>query len=544
MHGPNESTPKPKCLKPPNPFSFPSSLSLSLSLLTTMKKLLNYCTSCSWCNYNGISRFLLYSTETLPYSASKETLYGRITIAGDPRVSIVQILDQWVREGRGIEQGELRKIIRQLRNYKRYKHALEISEWMSDKTYLDLLPGDVAVQLDLISKVRGLEQAEKYFHNIPNTSRVFQVYGALLNCYAHAKSLDKAEAIMQKMRDLGFSRTSLSYNAMLKLYSQMGKDEKLDFLMAEMEEKGISCDKFTFNIRLNAYAAASDIEGMEKLLMKMEVYPLFSIDWNAYVVAANGYLKVGLVEKALAMLKKSEQLITIKTRRLAYEILLSMYATAGKKDEVYRIWNLYKKIGRVYNMSYLCMVSALVKLDDLDGAEKILVEWEAENKYFDFRVPNLLVSAYCRKGLFVEAESIVSRLIESGKEPNASTWDRLAFGYHKYNQMAKAVETMKKAILASQPGWKPNSVILASCLEYLKGKEDVEAAEELISLLGERGHFSTDMHNKLVDNIKNGNPEPKILDQMAGDDQPLEGEKLGGMEFKLSEESGSEATVN
>ncbi|KAA8524404.1 hypothetical protein F0562_010805 [Nyssa sinensis] len=525
-----------------------------------MKKLLDYCTSRSWCNYNGISRVLLCSTETLTYSATKETLYGRITIAGDTRVSIVQILDQWVREGRCIKRGELRKIIAQLRNYERYKDALEcnwsvrsggeldkpqpkISEWMSDKPYLDLLPGDVAVQLDLISKVRGLEQAEKYFHNIPNTSRVFRVYGTLLNCYAHAKSLDKAEAIMQKMRDLGFAR-SFSYNAMLKLYSQMGKDEKLDFLMAEMEEKGISCDKFTFNIRLNAYAAASDIEGMEKLLSKMEVYPSFTIDWIAYVIAANGYLKVGLVEKALAMLKKSEQLITIKTRRRAYEILLSMYATAGKKDEVYRILNLYKKIGRVYNTNYLCMVSALFKLDDHDGAEKILVEWEAEKKYFDFRVPYLLGSAYCRKDLFVEAESIVRRLIESRKEPNASTWDRLAFGYHKSNQMAKAVETMKKAILASQPGWKPNGVILASCLEYLNGKEDVEAAEELISLLGERGHFSTEMHNKLVDNIKNGNPEPKILDQMAGDDQPLEGEKLGGMEFKLSEKSGSEATVN
>ncbi|KAF5934975.1 hypothetical protein HYC85_026104 [Camellia sinensis] len=359
----------------------------------------------TWCKHGGIAR-VLYCTETLTAcsssssssSSSRDTLYSRISPLGDPRVSIEPILHHWVREGRVIEHQQLQMIIKLLRKFRRFKHALQVSEWMSDKSYFDLFPGDVAIRLDLISKVHGLEQAEDYFNHIPNALRVFPVYGALLNCYAHAKSLEKAEATMQNMRELG-SRTPLVYNVMLKLYSQMGKRKKIDSLVQEMEEKGIAGDKFTFSILLNSHAVTSDIKGMEKILMKMEADPVISMDWNAYVIAANGYLKAGLVEKAFSTLKKSEQLITVKSRKHAYEFLLTLYASMGNKDEVYHMWNLCKKSGKIYNTNYISMLSSLGKLDDLDGMEKIFEEWEINRTCFDFRVPNWMISAYCRKGL-------------------------------------------------------------------------------------------------------------------------------------------------
>ncbi|XP_057472989.1 pentatricopeptide repeat-containing protein At2g20710, mitochondrial-like isoform X1 [Actinidia eriantha] len=497
-----------------------------------MMKLLQSCKSSSWRNKGCISRvlsILLFSTQTVASSSSKDTLYGRLLPFGNPRASIVPVLDQWAGEGRIVEQEELQVIIKSLRKFRRFKHALEISEWMSNKRYLDLSPGDVAVRLDLISKVHGLEQAEKYFSNIPIAYRGLRVIGALLNCYAHAKSLEKAEATMQKLRELGFVLTPLPYNVMLKLYADMGKREKLDPLMQEMEKEGITCDKFTFNIRLNAYSTDSDIEGMEKLLMKMEADPVVNMDWHAYIVAANGYLRAGVVEKALEMLKKSEQLVAGKTSRFAYEVLLTLYASIGKKNEVYRIWDLYKKTGKVYNMSYLSMISALAKLDDLDGAEMIWEEWEAKKEHFDFRIPNLVIKAYCKKGLLGKAESIVNRLVESGKEPSGTIWQHLASGYQEDDQMEKAAETMKKAILASHQGWKPNLATLAACLEYLKGKGSTQVAEELIKLLQENGSIPKEVCDRLVNYMESGDPTLNALDVMGGKIQAPERER--GMEF-------------
>lgn len=47
----------------------------------------------------------------------------------------------------------------------------------------------------------------------------------------------------------------------------------------------------------------------------------------------------------------------------------------------------------------------------------------------------------------------------------------------KNNQMVKAIEMTKKAILAYQRGWKLNCVTLSACLNYLNLKGDVEVAE-------------------------------------------------------------------
>ncbi|KAJ9690448.1 hypothetical protein PVL29_012876 [Vitis rotundifolia] len=135
-------------------------------------------------------------------------LYRRISPLGDSKISMVPVLDEWVQKGRTVNEEELRDIIQKLNHYRRFKHALEISQWMSDKRYIPLMPRDIALRMNLILKVHGLEQVENYFNNIHKNLKTYQVYIALLNCYALEKSVDKAEAIMQRLRDLGLVRTA------------------------------------------------------------------------------------------------------------------------------------------------------------------------------------------------------------------------------------------------------------------------------------------------------------------------------------------------
>ncbi|KAE9465683.1 hypothetical protein C3L33_02396, partial [Rhododendron williamsianum] len=164
----------------------------------------------------------------------------------------------------------------------------DVSQWMSDKKKFQLSFNDIAVQLDLISKVHGTKLAENYFNNIPEKSKGVEAYGVLLNCYARDKSVEKAEAIMQKMRELG--QTTFTFNVMLNLYRLVEKHDKIDLLVHEMEEK------------------------------------------------AKGFIKAGLTKKALEMLKKSEGLILASKRRsMAYDFLLTQYAAIGEKDEVYAV---------------------------------------------------------------------------------------------------------------------------------------------------------------------------------------------------------------
>ncbi|KAI3698283.1 hypothetical protein L2E82_41709 [Cichorium intybus] len=454
----------------------------STCLCMMMMAFLRSCKSSK--GYVSISRGLFYSTETSiiqekHISKKNDNLYRRISPVGDPNVSMIPILEQWEKEGKSVKFKQLIDMIKSLRKFNRYTHALQLSDWMFKKTS-KLNPAGVAVHLDLLSRVHGLEQAENYFNTIPEEVKNFQVYGALLNCYASTKSLEKAEALIEKMKQMGMM-TTLSYNSMLNLYKKTENRQKLDETYQEMLETGISCDKQTYYIRLSAHASVSDIQGMEKVLKKMEEGSGLTVDWNAYIIAAGGYLKSGTPEKSYEMLKKSEECIRGNSKGAAWEILIRMYSSLGKKDDVYRIWDLYKTSwSKVYNRGYSSIINALVKLDDIEGAEKMLTEWESQNLSFDFRIPNMVIGAYCKKGILGKAEEYVERVEGMGKVAPASTWGLFVAAYVRDNEMEKAVEVLKKCVdCEDKRGCRFDEDIFGKCVEYLKGKGDLELVEEI-----------------------------------------------------------------
>ncbi|XP_015899701.3 pentatricopeptide repeat-containing protein At2g20710, mitochondrial [Ziziphus jujuba] len=469
-----------------------------------------------------------YNYSTSPRSSWKQpvdALYRKISPMGDPKVSIVPVLDKWVQDGQYVSKAGLLDIIKELRHYGRYGHALEISMWMTDKRYYPLSYGHVAIRLDLISKVHGIEQAENYFNSVPRQLKSLEVYGALLNCYARAELVEKAEAVMQQMRDMGLARSILSYNTLLNLYYKTGGYEKMENLLHEMEEKGIDNDKITYAIQISAYAANSDVDGINKILTKMETNPEV-LDWATYSTAANGFIKAGLVDKALLMLKKSEEMISTANKKpAAFEFILTQYAAIGKKDEVLRLWELFNKQLRVFNRGYMSMITSLLKFDDIESAEKIFEEWESRNLNYDIRIPNFLIRAYCRKGLFEKAESLLTRVIEKGGKPDEKTWRYLASGYFKHNQMWKAVEATKQEISVARSFWRPSKYYLAVSLDYLKGKGDLEGAEEIIRLVRDKGFVSWDIQEKVLDYIKDGEsnsplPFGLLAKALDGDEEP------------------------
>ncbi|CAN4117459.1 unnamed protein product [Withania somnifera] len=415
---------------------------------------------------------------------NKDSLYRRISPIGDPNVSIVPILDQWIKEGKHVVKEELQRMIKELRDYKRYKHALEVSNWMTDKRFFIPQPFDIGVRLDLIFRSKGIEEVEKYLDSIPQQFKGFHIYSALLNCYTTERSVEKAEAIMQKVRDMGFARAPLCYNFMMSMYYKTGNWEKMDNIMNEMEGKGIIFDQFTLMIRLSAYAAAGDSDGIDKIAMMLESGKRITLDWNAYTIIAEKYLNVGQAEKALAMLIKLEGILaTVKNKHGAFILLLKLYAQAGKKEEVHRIWDLYKQNQQIYNKGYICMMNSLMKFDDIEGAEQIIEEWESRGLSYDFRIPNFLIGAYCRNGLLRKAEALVDRGLSKGGVPSVITWCHLSSGYIHEDQVSKAIEALNKAILICPPKFSPSKETLRTCVEYWENQGNVEKAEEFVRSL-------------------------------------------------------------
>ncbi|XP_047954048.1 pentatricopeptide repeat-containing protein At2g20710, mitochondrial-like isoform X4 [Salvia hispanica] len=261
---------------------------------------------------------------------------------------------------------------------------------------------------------------------------------------------------------------------------------KLEALAREMQDEGIVYNRLTYEILLKGYARF-DLERMERLLVKMEADYWDYINFHTYATAAKGYLKAGDSEKAYALLRKAESLTGVHGGSSTYLSLITYYAAMQRTEDVYRVWNLLPDFAELSNKYYVTMISSLEKLEDLDGARNILEEWEGTNADFDIEIPNLVIRAYCKKGGVRDAEIILKRLMDAGKELNALTFSHMALGYLKDGQMEKTVEFTKKAFLASLPSWKPNLIVVSACLEYLQEKKDANGMQEMLMLLEKYG---------------------------------------------------------
>ncbi|XP_074311085.1 pentatricopeptide repeat-containing protein At4g21705, mitochondrial-like [Silene latifolia] len=415
---------------------------------------------------------------------------------------------------------ELRNVIRTLRRQRRFCRALEVSEWAMSKTVSNPKPGDLASQLSLINQVHGLDAAEKFFNEVDVHTE--KTYGALLNCYVEAKLVDKSLSHFKTMKGMGFPMNSLPYNNMMTLYLNTGQSEKVTELISEMEENGISPDNITYRIWLKALASKLDFTSMETVIKKMEGQHGLTIDWLTYVVVANYHIEGGLTEKAVYYLQQAE--LKVQGNPVAFNHLITTYAKIGDLSQVMSLWQRRSGISKAHiNPDYMAMIGSLVKLDQFQEAEGILLEWESLCSFYDFRVVNALLLGYTQKGQVERAEKLLDGILSSRKiMPIPNTWSIISVGHIKCGNMQKALLCLKKALelgLRSQHrGWIPNYEVTSSILKWLGDEGEIREVDEFLKLLSQVIPMNEDMYRTLLMvNIRHGNEIDDILERMKDD---------------------------
>ncbi|CAM8974452.1 unnamed protein product [Rhodiola kirilowii] len=250
--------------------------------------------------------------------------------------SAATVLNEAESEGRMFTKWELCKIVKELRKYRRFRLALEVYEWMNNRGQrYRLSSSDTAIQLDLVSKVQGVSSAEDFFQKLPDTLRDNRVYGSLLNAYAQAKMKEKAESLMDNMRNQGYASHPLPFNVVMTLYMNLKEYDKVYAMVAEMMQKNIRLDIYTYNIWLSS---CGSMEKMEQVFAQMKMDKGCHPNWTTYSTMATVYIKQGQIEKAEECLRMVEGKIAGRNR-IPYHYLISLYGSVGNRDELFRIWN-------------------------------------------------------------------------------------------------------------------------------------------------------------------------------------------------------------
>lgn len=415
-------------------------------------------------------------------SANETRLYRRLSALGATGGTTAQTLNQYIREGKIIRKIELERCVRELRRYGKYHHALEVMEWM-DKRDVNFSNPDLAVRLDLISKVHGVAAAEGFFNGLSPPLQTRNTYGALLNCYCKLKMADKALALFQEIEAKNFA-TSLSFNNIMTLYIGLDQPEKVPPLVEEMKRRKIHLSNFTYNIWMQSFSILGDIEGVERVFEEITRDEKESCNWTTYSNVAAAYIKAGLHEKAKSALKMLENEMGRPSRE-AYHFLLTFYASLNNQEEVHRIWDVLKSsFETISNVSYRVILQALAKLEDLDGLKTCFEEWESNCSYYDTRVANVVINAYLRHDMIEEAEFIFQGSVKRSNGPFVQTLALFMKHYLGNQQMDMALKCLETAAAQLETSnWHPHSDSIDVFMKHFEKERDIESAEKLFMIL-------------------------------------------------------------
>ena len=358
---------------------------------------------------------------------------------------------------------------------------------------------DIAIQLDLISKVHGVSEAEDFFNRLSDSVKDKRTYGALLNAYGHAKSKDKAEALFTVMKENDYVTDALPLNVIMTLYMNLGEHDKVESIIKEMKERKIAMDIYSYNIWITTCAAKGDAVEMERVFEEMKSNGSINPNWTTYSTLATMYIRLGDIEKAEKCLKDAEIRVTGRDR-LSFNYLIGLYGLIGRKDEVYRVWDWYKStFPSILNTGYHSVLTSLVKVGDMDGADEIYKDWTLKTGNHDPKISNIMLAWYVREGMVSKAQDCLDELIEKGGRPNPSSWEIISAGYIKKKEVSMALDCLRQAARIKRPkNWRPRLVTVANFLVLCNEIGDKESVEEIVELLKNAGCLENEEYKSLV----------------------------------------------
>ncbi|KDP40947.1 hypothetical protein JCGZ_24946 [Jatropha curcas] len=358
------------------------------------------------------------------YKDNKEDdLRSRIFRLRLPKRSATNIIQKWVNEGNTVALSELRSISKELSKSQRFKHALEISEWMVTHEENALSDSDYANRIDLMTKVFGIDAAERYFEGLPITSKTSETYTALLHSYARSKLLDKAEELYERIKRSSLSFTALTYNEMMTLYMSVGQMEKVSLVVAELKRQKVAPDIFTYNLWISSCAATLNVDQVTRILDEMSRSSDCNDDWLRYIDIANIYVKAGhLVNAESSAVVAAEKGIT-QREWITYDFLIILYAGLRNKDKVDQIWkSLRMTKQRMINRNFICILSSYLMLGHLKEAGEVLDQWkQSTTTEFDISACGRLLDVFLGAGLTEVGNNFHMLLIERNCDPTNLT---------------------------------------------------------------------------------------------------------------------------
>ncbi|XP_047336823.1 pentatricopeptide repeat-containing protein At5g09450, mitochondrial [Impatiens glandulifera] len=335
-----------------------------------------------------------------------------------PKRSATTVLEKWVSQGKQLTGSDLRDISRELRKFQRYKHALEISEWMIAHKEFEVSDSDFATRIDLMTKVFGIDCAERYFESLPPNSKTSETYTALLHVYASSKLVVQAEDLFDRALESNVPLNAITFNEMMTLYMSVGQAEKVPSIVEELKLRKVEPDLFTYNLWISSCASTMNIKEVRTILNEMVHFYGSKEDWVRYIDLVNVYLNIGnfdSIGSSSNSMVGSEKGIT-QREWITYDFLVILFGGFGNKDKLDQIWKSLKMTKqKMIGRNYTCIISSYLILGYLKEVSEIIDEWKQSGEtQFDIHACKRLLKAFADVEMVETAKNFHQVLTDQG----------------------------------------------------------------------------------------------------------------------------------
>ncbi|XP_015888748.2 pentatricopeptide repeat-containing protein At4g01030, mitochondrial [Ziziphus jujuba] len=295
------------------------------------------------------------------------------------------------------------------------------------------------------------------------------ICNSLISMYSRNNKLRLARNVFNSMKDHNLS----SWNSIISSYAAFGCLDDAWNLFNKMVVFSMDPDIVTWNCLLSGHSLNGSYEAALTIFRRMQSAGFkpnsSSITSVLQAVIELGYLNFGKEIHCFVMRNRLDYDVYVGTS------LVDMYI---KNDCLKSAEAVFHNMKNKNIFAWNSLISGYSFKGLFEDAEKLLscMEWEGIKP--DLVTWNGLVTGYAMWGRNKEGVAVIDRIKNSGLRPNVVSWTALIAGCSKNENYADA---LKFFIQMQEEGIKPNSTTISSLLRVCAGLSLLHKGEELHS---------------------------------------------------------------
>eukprot|EP01018_Ginkgo_biloba_P003662 Gb_17291 [translate_table: standard] len=273
-------------------------------------------------------------------------------------------------------------------------------------------------------------------------------FSTVISCARQCKVPHKGVEWFEKMQESGCVPDEVTYSAMIDTYGRAGKVDEALKLYDKARSEGWHLDTITFATLIRMYAVSGNYEGVLNTYEEMKFLGV-KVNLVIYNTMLDAMGRAGRPWQVKSLYKEMVE-AGISPNRITFSALIRAYGKARWPDDALEYFAKMKEEGwELDNVLYNILLSMCADMGLVDEALGLFDEMsKSENCKPDNWSYTPMIHIYARVGQVIEAEKMLTKMLEAGYSPNVFVFTSLIQGYGKSKRYDDVVRTFDRLLEA------------------------------------------------------------------------------------------------